>query len=398
MKVPNFKIERSHLLFYFFISLFLGLFLAVETRNGRLWTNDFLVYYSAINDFFSGNNPYTSNYGLETGYFKYPPFTLYLFGYNYWLPFNIAKIIHLLLSSLALFYSIPVLANIIRQAKGISKKYTWTLYLCFFTIVIHIVREFHMGNVNLLLLGLFTFGLSHLKSNIIWRTVISWSIMIIIKPIMVLILLPLLFFSHWRHLFYIGLCGIFFFLFPLIHLGWDANITLWTNWFTAISEHGEYIVSYNSLRFLASDYFGINSEWGPSLTALFILLLLLFLFIRKRVGQEYLINWIVVFMAFIPNFFVTDTQHFLLSVPLIVFLLHELIIRKSIIPWIIFAVAFGLLSLNSSDLLGNKLSDLMYDSGMLGIGNLIFIGLYIFMFSTHQKTKHLSEPILSINN
>ena len=397
MNVPNLKTERSHLFFYAFICLFVGLFLTVETVNGKLWTNDFLVYYSAIKDFFSGNDPYASNYGLDTGYFKYPPFTLYLFGYNFWLPFHTAKIIHLILSSLALLYSIPVLAAMIRKVKGIDKKYTWILYLSFFSIVIHMVREFHMGNVNLILLGLFTFGLAHLKADTIWYTIISWSLMIIIKPIMVLILLPLLFFNYWKHVLYIGLFGIFFFLFPVVHVGWNANLELWINWFAAISEHGEYITSYNSLRFLASNYLGITSEWGPSLTVLLILLFLLFIYRRTQI-QESLISWIVVFMAFIPNFFVTDTQHFLLSVPLIVFLLNELIIRKSIVAWLVFVFAFGLFSLNSNDLLGGNLSDFIYDSGMLGIGNLIFISLYIIVFISNEKRSIVSGSVSSVNN
>lgn len=385
MNILNFKIERFQLLFCVFICLFLGLFLTVETINGKLWTNDFVVYYGALHDFFNGNDPYVTNYGLDTGYFKYPPFTLYLFGYNLWLPFPVAKIVHLVVSSLALLYSIPVLTKMIREVCGINRKYAWVLYLGFFSIAIHLVREFHMGNVNLILLGLFTFGLYHLKSTSVWYTVIGWSLMIIIKPIMIIALFPLLFFHQWKRLIYIGVCGVFFFLFPIVHLGWDVNLTLWLDWFKAISEHGEYIVSYNSLRFLAVTYLGIASEWGPSLVVLFVLLSLLLMDARKQQNQQQLLKWTVVFVAFIPNFFVTDTQHFLLSVPLILFLIHELILRKSVSAWSIFVLAFGLFSLNSNDLLGSTLSDFMYTKGMLGIGNLLFIGLYIFVFTTTNK-------------
>ena len=103
----------------------------------------------------------------------------------------------------------------------------------------------------------------------------------------------------------------------------------------------------------------------------------------------------VVFVAFIPNFFVTDTQHFLLSVPLLLFLLHELILRKSVIAWIVFVLAFGLFSLNSNDLLGSRLSDFMYTKGMLGLGNLLFIGLYIVVIITSNKSDRVSREISS---
>lgn len=395
MGILQFKIKRFQLLFYVFICLFLGLFLTVESINGKLWTNDFVVYYGAVHDFFNGNDPYISNYGLDTGYFKYPPFTLYLFGYNFWLPFPVAKMIHLLLSSLALLYSIPVLAKMSREMLQTDRNYAWILYLGFFSIAIHLVREFHMGNVNLILLGLFTFGLSHLKSTSGWYTVISWSLMIIIKPIMIVALFPLLFFHQWKRVVYIGLCGVFFFLLPIVHLGWNANLTLWLDWFRAISEHGEYIVSYNSLRFLVLTYLGITSEWIPSLVVLFLLLLVMWMDVRKRKNQQQLLKWMVVFVAFIPNFFVTDTQHFLLSVPLLLFLLHELVLRKSVIAWIVFVLAFGLFSLNSNDLLGSRLSDFMYTKGMLGLGNLLFIGLYIVVIITSNKSDRVSREISS---
>lgn len=395
MGILQFKIKRFQLLFYVFICLFLGLFLTVESINGKLWTNDFVVYYGAVHDFFNGNDPYISNYGLDTGYFKYPPFTLYLFGYNFWLPFPVAKMIHLLLSSLALLYSIPVLAKMSRVMLRTDRNYAWILYLGFFSIAIHLVREFHMGNVNLILLGLFTFGLSHLKSTSGWYTVISWSLMIIIKPIMIVALFPLLFFHQWKCVVYIGLCGVFFFLLPIVHLGWNANLTLWLDWFRAISEHGEYIVSYNSLRFLVLTYLGITSEWIPSLVVLFLLLLVMWMDVRKRKNQQQLLKWMVVFVAFIPSFFVTDTQHFLLSVPLLLFLLHELVARKSLIAWIVFVLVFGLFSLNSNDLLGSRLSDFMYTKGMLGLGNLLFIGLYIVVIITSNKSDRVSREISS---
>ncbi|MBX2950159.1 MAG: DUF2029 domain-containing protein [Crocinitomicaceae bacterium] len=393
MNIPKLKIERFQLLFYVFICLFLGLFFTVETVNGKLWTNDFVVYYGAVQDFFNGNDPYVTNYGLDTGYFKYPPFTLYLFGYNFWLPFPVAKIVHLVLSSFALLYSIPVLAAMIREMLGIRRNYAWVLYLGFFSVAIHLVREFHMGNVNLILLGLFVYGLSHLKSTTVWYTVISWSLMIIIKPITIVALFPLLFFRQWKYVFYSGLCGIFFFLFPLVHLGWDAGIKLWSDWLTAVSGHGEYIVGYNSLRFLALTYFGVSSEWGPSLIFLSVLLLLMLVDVSKHNHQRQLFRWMVVFMAFVPNFFVTDTQHFLLSVPLILFLIYELITRRSVVAWSVFVLGFGLFSLNSNDLLGSHISDFMYIKGMLGIGNLLFIGLYIFVFMSNEKRSRVSQVV-----
>ena len=43
--------------FWFFVIAFIALFTFVEFNNGKLWTNDFKVYYLATIDFFKGNDP-----------------------------------------------------------------------------------------------------------------------------------------------------------------------------------------------------------------------------------------------------------------------------------------------------------------------------------------------------
>ena len=91
--------------FWFFVIAFITLFTFVEFNNGKLWTNDFKVYYLATIDFFKGNDPYLHKYGLDTGYFKYPPFTLYLFKPFTLFSYGISQFIHLILLTLSLCFS-----------------------------------------------------------------------------------------------------------------------------------------------------------------------------------------------------------------------------------------------------------------------------------------------------
>lgn len=380
------QIPKSYLIFCVFIMAFTGLFVVVESINQKLWTNDFRVYYGAVNDFFEGNNPYEKSYGLDTGYFKYPPFTLYLFSILKLLPYWLAQWIHLFLSSVALMISIPLLKSL-GEKFSLGNQQTWILYFSFFCIVIHLTREFHMGNINLILLGLFTIGLSRLNDEMIWKTVFCWGLMIILKPIMILSLIPLVFYRKWKVVFLLGFCGLFFFLFPVIHLGWIGNLAVWSDWYKAVSNHGDYIVSLNSLKYLSGYYFGIQSEWGPSLIGILILTSVLFFSYFRHPSKTNLIDWTIIFTAFIPNFFVTDTQHFLLSVPLIIFLLSELSRRKSIVAWFVFGLGFMLFSLNSNDLLGKEFANYLDDRGGIGIGNMIFIILYSVLILIGKSTE-----------
>lgn len=392
--MKSIRFTKSEIGFTVFLLLFCFLFVFVEMANNKLWTNDFRVYYGAVHDFFNGKNPYVDNYGLDSGYFKYPPFTLYLFGVLKWIPFWIGQFIHLFLLASSLLISMFVLREMTFYIvePSVGKRRIWLLYVGFLCVAIHLTREFHMGNINLILLVLFVVGLSKIQSETMWWTAICWSLMTILKPIMILAFVPLLFYRKWKLILYLGGLGITFFLFPVLHLGWGGNLTLWMDWFKSIAAHGTYIVSENSLKYLSSFYFGTKSEWIPSLVVLLLLIgVLTFQCVRKQKQQFDLMNWVVLFTAFTPNFFVTDTEHFLLSLPLLVFLLVQLAARKSAVGWVFFGIGFVPFSLNANDLWGRKISDYFDQLGALGIGNLLFIGLFLVLILFPETKTENSE-------
>ncbi len=386
------KIPAAYYIFAASVILFCGLFTTVELINHKFWTNDFKVYYDAVNDFFSGGNPYIKNYGLDTGFFKYPPFTLYLFSFFTFVPYWLGQFFHLGLLALSFIISIPVLKGFAIKTFGntTGKKYTWILYAVFLMVAIHLTREFHLGNVNLILLLLFTLGLKTIDCKNTLYTAIFWSLMVVLKPIMILGFIPLIFWRKWKLILWLTGFGLFFLLFPALHLGWNANLMLWANWFSAIAKHGEYIVSENSMTYLANHYFGIASAWIPSLLCLLVLLgVMLFEIYRNGADEKRFVVWTVIFTAFTPNFFVTDTEHFLLSAPLLVFLLYRLTQVKSYAYWILFFVGMLFFSFNSNDLLGRDLSDYLDAQGILGIGNILLICTFITAVSTNPREKAL---------
>ena len=390
-KIKN--IPKSYFFFGGLIIAFLSLFTIVEISNDKLWTNDFKVYYLATIDYFNGNNPYVKNYGLDTGYFKYPPFTLYIFKFFTFFSYGTSQLIHLFLLMSSLIISIITLKELAHTVFGFKFKTSqaWILFVTFLTVAIHLVREFHMGNINLYLLVLFVLGLKNIDSNKTLLTAFFWSLMLILKPIMILAVIPLLFFKKWRIIGFMVAFGLLFFLFPIISSGWSGNLILWGNWAKSVSNHGGYIVSENSLTYLTNYYLGIKSEWIPSLICLFILLGLMILQIVKGNNSDNeLIIWSVVLTAFAPNFFVTDTEHFLLISALISFLLHLLSKTKSVIGWLGCALGMILFSFNSNDLWGRELSDNFDAHGVLGIGNALFILVFLSVyFKTYSFKKEI---------
>jgi len=382
------KIPKAEVYFGIFFILFVALMVFVEINNHKFWTNDFKVYYEATQDYFAGKSPYIKNYGLDTGFFKYPPTTLYFFGLAVLLKYFIAQLLHIFILSTSFLTASFLLKKTIFSAEDKVVKFSFIIYfLGFIFIVIHIAREYHMGNVNLILLALFSLGLWYLKQQKQLNVAIFWSLMVVLKPIVILAFIPLFFFKQWKTILLMVLFGLFFLILPIAFSGGTGNIELWKAWFASVAKHGKYLSSENSLTYLTEYYFKIKSEWIPSIMILFVLVtVMLFSIYKGKKSNHDLLLWSIVLLAFTPNFFVTDTEHFVLTLPLLLTLLNYLIKTKKIIYWIIFVLLLGPFSLNSNDILGSNISDFIDKNGFMGISNIGFIVLFL-LFYAKQKTR-----------
>ncbi len=368
------------------------LFIFVELNNEKLYTNDFLVYFEATNDFFEGNNPYVHSYGLETGYFKYAPTTFVFFAPYVLLSFSKMKFLHLFLLVFSLGISLPLWKQLLEKQLGVIRKQFLFLFLSFLVIAIHITRELHLGNVNLILLFLFVLGAFFTHKKKLVFSMLFWAVMIVLKPIMILICLPMLFLGKWKEILYLIAFGALSFLLPLAVFGWTKNLNLWLGWFGALSSHGEYLTSPQSLQYLVHTYFGLKPSWLYSFIGLG--LLILFLVVKMKGKEVTTLNYLFflsLFMAFTPNFFITDSQHFLLSIPLIMFLLYRSFQSRNWKYWLLFSLGMLLFSFDSMDLWGRDLSTWFTQIGILGLGNLVFIvsSLYVWgQLQSENATPH----------
>lgn len=373
------KKSRSYIYFAFFLLLFFALMITVEVNNGKFWTNDLKVYHAASVDYISGLSPYEHAYGLSTGYFKYPPTTLLFFFPLAILPFFLAQLLHSFVLLAACFMSIILIRNQVFFEVENSKKKNGILYLLFIFIGVHVVREVHLGNLNLVLLLLFMLGIFAFKKEKNQLFIFCWSLMIIIKPIVIIAFIPIGIFTMWKEIGWMIAFGITYFFLPILFSG-SGFIELWNDWFVAVSDHGNYIVSENSLTYLANYYFDIQSNWLPSLFALgFLLSCMLFEKKIPYLKTERFVAWSSIFLAFTPNFFVTDTEHFLLSLPMIALLFMKIRDLKVWYFWIPFCLLMIGYSLKSNDLWGSYLGGLFTEFGILGIANLTLISYYIIL-------------------
>lgn len=377
--------EKSIIIYSLLLTLFAVLFVSVELNNGKLYANDFKVYYEATKDFFSGNNPYVHSYGLDTGYFKYPPTTLLFFAPATFLSFSVVKMIHIIIIYLSLIVAFPLWQRMITNIFEI-KAPNWILSLAFFVIVIHLTREFHMGNVNVLLLVNFVLGAWFYHKKSLLKSSFFYGMMLILKPIMILVVIPILLFRNLKMIALLIGWGMVFLFGPIVLWGWKTNWSLWEGWINSITAHGEYISNPSSLQFLIPNLFGIPHSWMPSLIVLLLFIVLWFkMDFKNHTDPRSFWFWTVLFLGLTPNFFVTDSQHFLLSIPTIMTLILFLVKKRNLIGWVGYCLGMLLFSFDSMDLWGRTLSSKFTEWGILGIGNLIFIVSILYVWSKQKS-------------
>jgi hypothetical protein len=389
----HFYKDKSIIAYSLLMTVFAVLFVSVELNNEKLYANDFRVYYEATKDFFSGNNPYVHSYGLDTGYFKYPPTTLLFFAPASWLSFSVVKMLHIILIYLSLIFALPLWQRLITRTFEI-KAPNWLLSLAFFVIAIHLTREFHMGNVNVLLLVSFVLGAWFYHKSAYYTSSFFYGMMLILKPIMILAIVPIALYRNWKMIGLLIAWGLLFLLGPIFIWGWETNWNLWGGWVKSVTSHGEYISNPSSLQFLIPNLVGLPHSWFPSLIGFFLLLILWFkVDYKEPQNKKSFWFWTVVFLGFTPNFFVTDSQHFLLSIPTVMTLILFISNLKNKVGWILYCLGMLMFSFDSMDLWGRDLSNKFTDWGILGIGNLIFIASILYVWSKQKRIDATSHHL-----
>jgi len=350
----------------------------VEQANGRFWLNDFKVFYSAAEALLSGNEVYGVVFGLETGYYKYSPFTLLLFIPFTFLPYSIAAGIHfwvIVSATIGTFVVIYSIAN-----RYLTKGNGFHLIILLFGLIVilnHLIRELHLGNTNMILL--FVLSLSaHLGLAGKERSAgLLLGIAILTKPYFLLLGLPLLLIKNWKWVASTAFAVIAFIMISITFLGFENGVLQYKNWLDSMAGHSSYLTSSHTINSLLETYFGIALPEYSSYGML-ILFSLGFCWLIHRVvlpiKKQFVLCYFVI-IALIPNFLVTDTEHFLFTLPLILFSINEILSSKRYLFFLPLIIAAAFYLGNSSDLLGKDLSNTVNRLGLLGISNLLLIGI-----------------------
>lgn len=401
--------------FVLIMLIFSLFFFIVQNINNRFWMHDFEVYYSAVDSFIKGEQVYDVSYGLGSGFYKYSPFALLLFSPTFILPFYIAKTIHFIMLSGAFIMAIIISKNIVIKylLTDWNAKYPNLLLFLFFTPLLpHFYTELHLGNINVLLLLIFLFSLYliHTKKEISSGVLIA--IGILIKPHFILFL-PLLFFRKKFKSLTSSIISIAIgLILPTVFIGLQANLNLHHQWTQTMLNHNSSLISGQDTIFswiyrLINQFGFTDVIFNEKLFCLIILILisLSYLFMlminlkkeKVKAGstslkmQNFTFEFFLL-LALIPNITKTDSEHFLLSIPLIVFLIIYLFKqKKDFIKKGIAIFVLLLYGMNIRELLGKDFSAWLTANGILGLANLLLILLCIYLYYFSNRIKNINS-------
>ena len=366
--------------------------MTVEKINGRFWLNDFKVMYLAAEAFMNGDQVYGLSFGLSTGFYKYSPFTLLFFVPYTIFPYEIANMLHFAVIAFCTISTIITLVRLLaRYLPGLPRIHFLTLLSIFLCILLHLVRELHLGNTNIILIFLLTLILKFTMDGKYIRSGAILAIVVLTKPYFIVCALPFLLHKKYKSLISLAISLFAFVMIPAVFLGWTKNTALYSEWVQAMGEHSGYLSSNHTISSLMNTYFGLSLPadyslypFGAAALLLFIYFWLNYRYGSSPKGETSLIIYYFTLIAIIPNLLITDTEHFLFSMPLISILVLLLAKSKNYLWISLFIILIFLYEGNSSDLLGRDLSGKFDLYGILGIGNLILIATVFFL---HRQKK-----------
>jgi len=386
---------------WYFLIGFLGLsfLFGIGSINGKFWGTDFEVYFYAAKAFLTGGEVYGEAFGNSgLGFYKYSPVVLFFYIPAGLLPFKVAVTInYFLLSIVALLAIFTATFVIVKQLFGEKELVKNKLLLIVFVLsVTFLNRDLLLGNVNTLMLLLICLGLLFSLKDKPILSGLLFALAVTFKPYLLIVLLPLLMNNKLKAIGSTVFFTCLLALFPFVFTGWSTGYQLYMDWFSAMMEHSNYIISPFTFDSITKQYLLPNSSFNFSIffTAFLVSFYLIFKLVNHIKGtafpnhassKQLLVMEMFTLLALIPNLVNTDTQQLMYSIPLIALLIQFINTKPNRYLLIIYIVIFFFFSIDQPDILGRTLANTFYQMGLSGISNLLIIGMSWFIFTIQNN-------------
>ena len=218
----------------------------------------------------------------------------------------------------------------------------------------------------------------------IWSAVL-FATLVLLKPYFLILILPLVISKKWKLIGWIFAFLLILILLPALIVGFDENVVLLKNWVITMSDHNSGMISEHTFTsiFYSFSRIKLSTNWQYIFILLvgtiYILLRFKEFFGKQVYSDKKMLLDFFILLALIPNLVITDSEHFLFSLPLIAFILGYLKQKWNVYLVSVFTLLLFFYGANSNDLIGNPLSDKLDTYSTIGLANLGLIFLLIFL-------------------
>ena len=391
MLVKLYNDKPIRIFFLVAVALFI-LALIVEYINGRFFTNDFAVLYYAGEALVRGDVFYGCYFGLDSGFYKYSPFTLLVLTPYTLLSFKMASVLHFFVIAISGISAIILMENIVNRYLFTVKKYRLLIFiLILISVLLHLVKDLHLGNTNTILIFILILVLNYALKRNDFLAGLFLAIAIFTKPYFIILLLPFILHKRYKTILFTAISGISFLFFTVVIFGFSKSLMLHIDWINSMLGHSTYLYSCYTFFYLFEYYLGFVIPIQYSYYFFFIfgfLSLLYFGFLKRKdkKGAELfdedksLIFFYFFLLAIIPNILITDNEHFIFSLPVIAIMIYYLSIAKNYWLIVLFSIFIIMYGGNSTDLVGHDLTLVIKYGGVLGIANLLILSYAMTLF------------------
>lgn len=364
--------------------------LAGELANNKFHTLDFEVYYKTATRMLHQAELYSI---AEDGHYvyKYSPVAgLYFIPFAllnypaaaalYWILLTV-----LLIAGVKVFYTLLDETDSQRKRNSISV----VLILSLLTIGVHVHREWHLGQVNLLLLVTYIFMIRAYtkKQLLLFAALLSFSIFI--KPFALIFLPYLVYKKQWLTIVYSLASTLILAFSPLILYPSLAQLShLYQSW------QNELVVELSAKQNLLADAnhtifsvvarytpikFMLTTSFSQKIYQLIVLALIgigfLFFSLRQR-KKEGTLNEFSFLIALIPLLAFTSENAFLFELPVIIILTYHFKLL-SLIQKVLFITGCVLIGANIYDIVGSEISAYLISISVYTFGVALLLSLFL---------------------
>ena len=390
-------------------------FIAVQLVRGPLRMHDLEVDYRAASNFLHGQPVYFQLFALQSGYFKYSPLSLFFLVPLACLPLAVAKLAHFVVSVALLIVTTPVLERFLATAFFGGRQARSTAIQLISTLVVIVLyeRELGLGNHTIMLLAMVVWSCTLMVSGRERTAGLVLGLAILLKPHF-LVLTPLLVVR--RRFAAVTTCAATLLggvVVPTIALGPQRSLMLHREWGETMLRHNARVsADLNTLQAMLLRAVPVLHRFDVGIVFSLAVIALAaagaWLFVRRNQGRErrlgdtregratqaFVLEYFVL-LGLIPNLVVTDSEHFLWSLPIVTFLVGFLAYEHRG-GWLLPAwctAAFFLFGCDWYEVWGRTTSMWIEKSGALGLGNLLILLTAAGVFAAHAWTAPGALPV-----